>query len=162
MREWGKRQTGDFLNRIEQQPDVFNVMKIEKLVAYLFLTFILLVACFNIVGSVSMLIIDKRTDMQTLRHLGASPHMVFRVFLYEGRCIALLGAVIGLAFGLLLCWLQQTFGLIRLGGSSGDFIIDAYPVSVHALDILVVALTVVAVGFVSVWFPVWYLVRRLL
>lgn len=150
------------LNRIEQQPDVFNVMKIEKLVAYLFLTFILLVACFNIVGSVSMLIIDKRTDMQTLRHLGASPHMVFRVFLYEGRCIALLGAVIGLAFGLLLCWLQQTFGLIRLGGSSGDFIIDAYPVSVHALDILVVALTVVAVGFVSVWFPVRYLVRRLL
>lgn len=150
------------LDRLEQQPDVFNVMKIEKLVAYLFLTFILLVACFNIIGSVSMLIIDKRSDMQTIRHLGGSQQLIFRVFLYEGRCIAMLGAVIGLALGLLLCWLQQTFGIIRLGGASGDFIIDAYPVSVHAADVLLVCVTVVAVGFVSVWFPVRYLVRRLL
>lgn len=150
------------LDRMEQQPDVFNVMKIEKLVAYLFLTFILLVACFNIIGSVSMLIIDKRSDMQTLRHLGADPKLIFRVFLYEGRCIAMLGAIIGLGVGLLLCWLQQTFGIIGLGGSSGDFIIDAYPVSVHALDVLLVSATVIVVGFVSVWFPVRYLVRRLI
>lgn len=150
------------LNRMEQHHDMFNVMKIEKLVSYLFLTFILLVACFNIIGSVSMLIIEKRKDMQTLRNLGANQSLVFRIFLYEGRLISTAGAVLGLSFGLLLCWLQQTFGLIRLGGSSGDFIIDAYPVSVYPLDVVLVLATVLVVGFASVWVSVRYLVRRLL
>ncbi len=148
-------------NRIEQQPDVFNVMKIEKLMAYLFLTFILLVACFNIIGSVSMLIIDKRADMRTLYNLGATPRLTFRIFLYESRAIAVLGAVAGTLLGLLLCWLQQTFGIIRLGGSAGDFIIDAYPVSVHAADVALVFFTVIVVGFASVWLPVRYLMKRL-
>lgn len=150
------------LDRMEQHHDMFNVMKIEKMVSYLFLTFILLVACFNIIGSMSMLIIEKRKDMQTLRNLGATPHLVFRIFLMEGRFVALLGAVVGLALGLLLCWLQQTYGLIRLGGSSGDFIIDAYPVSVYPLDVLLVAVTVIVVGFASVWVSVKYLANRLL
>lgn len=150
------------LDRMEQHHDMFNVMKIEKMVSYLFLTFILLVACFNIIGSMSMLIIEKRKDMQTLRNLGATPHLVFRIFLMEGRFVALLGAVVGLALGLLLCWLQQTYGLIRLGGSSGDFIIDAYPVSVYPLDVLLVAVTVIVVGFASVWVSVKYLASRLL
>lgn len=163
-RELQEAAEGKFIvsNRFEQQRDVFNVMNIEKLMAYIFLTFILLVACFNIIGSVSMLIIDKRTDVETLRHLGASDRLVFRVFLYEGRAIALLGAVIGTLLGLLMCWLQQEYGLIRLGGASGSFIIDAYPVSVHWLDVMAVFATVIVVGFASVWYPVKFLSRRFL
>ena len=137
-------------------------MNIEKLVTYVFLTFILLIACFNIIGSVSMLIIDKRADVNTLRHLGASDRLIFRIFLYEGRIIALLGSVIGTVLGLTLCWLQQEFGLIKLGGSANNFIIDAYPVSIHLLDVALVFITVIIVGFASVWYPVKYLSKRFL
>lgn len=150
------------LNQLEQQQEVFNVMNIEKMMAYLFLTFILLVACFNIIGSVSMLIIDKRGDVQTLRNLGASDKLIFRIFLYEGRFIAVVGAIIGTLIGLGLCWLQQMFGFIKLGGSAGNFIIDAYPVSIHATDIALVFATVIVVGFVAVWYPVKYLSKRFL
>lgn len=145
------------LDQLEQQEDVFNMMNIEKLMAYFFLTFILLIACFNIIGSVSMLMIDKRNDMETLRHLGASDHLIFRIFLYEGRLIALLGAAAGGLLGIGLCWLQQTFGLIKLGTSSGSFIIDSYPVSIHFTDVLLVLSTVLVVGFVCVWYSVKYL-----
>lgn len=150
------------LNQFEQQQEVFNVMNIEKLVTYVFLTFILLIACFNIIGSVSMLIIDKRADVDTLRHLGASDRLIFRIFLYEGRIIALLGSIIGTILGLTLCWLQQEFGLIKLGGSANSFIIDAYPVSIHLLDVTIVFITVIIVSFASVWYPVKYLSRRFL
>ena len=150
------------LNQFEQQQEVFNVMNIEKLVTYVFLTFILLIACFNIIGSVSMLIIDKRADVDTLRHLGASDRLIFRIFLYEGRIIALLGSIIGTILGLTLCWLQQEFGIIKLGGSANSFIIDAYPVSIHLLDVVIVFITVIIVSFASVWYPVKYLSRRFL
>lgn len=149
-------------DRIEQQQDMFSVMEIEKMVAYFFLTFILLVACFNIIGSVSMLIIEKRSDMEILRHLGADEQMLRHIFLYEGRLIALLGAVIGVALGLMLCYAQQELGLLRLGDSSGTFIVDAYPVSVHLLDVLLVFVTVIMVGFCAVWYPVRHLSKRLL
>lgn len=149
-------------DRIEQQQDMFAVMEIEKMVAYFFLTFILLVACFNIIGSVSMLIIEKRSDMEILRHLGADEQMLRHIFLYEGRLIALLGAVIGVALGLMLCYAQQELGMLRLGDSSGTFIVDAYPVSVHLLDVLLVFVTVIVVGFCAVWYPVRHLSKRLL
>lgn len=149
-------------DRMEQQEEIFGIMNIEKLMAYFFLTFILLVASFNIIGSLSMLIIDKRADVATLRHLGADDRLIVRIFLLEGRLISLLGAVIGVVLGLLLCYLQQTFGLLRLGGEAGNFIIDAYPVSVHLADIAVVFLTVIAIGFCSVWYPVRHLSKRLL
>lgn len=148
--------------QMEQQEEVFNVMQIEKLMAYLFLTFILLIACFNIIGSVSMLIIDKRDDVATLRHLGANERTIFRIFLFEGRFIALLGAFVGTLAGLALCWAQQEFGLIKLGGSAGSFIVENYPVSVHASDVLLVLATVIIVGFIAVWYPVKYLSRRFL
>ena len=127
-------------DRYEQQADTYRIMRVEKLISYLFLTFILVIACFNVIGSLSMLIIDKREDVVTLRNLGAS---------------------VGVALGLFLCWLQQAFGLIRLG-SSGSFVVDAYPVSVEAMDVLVVFVTVLLVGFLSVWYPVRYLSKRLL
>lgn len=150
------------LNRAEQQEDTFNVMNIEKTMAYFFLTFILLVACFNIVGTVSMLMIDKRADVVTLRSLGADEGLIFRIFLCEGSMISFLGAVAGTLLGLLICYLQQTFGLLSLGGSSGNFIIDAYPVSIHPSDVVIVFFTVLIVGFLAVLYPVKYLTRRFL
>ena len=155
---------GRFLvqDRYEQQDDTFRIMKVEKLIAYVFLTFILIIACFNIIGSLSMLIIDKRQDVVSLRNLGATDRQITRVFLFEGRMISAIGAIIGILIGLLLCWLQQQYGLIRLGSSEGSFIVDAYPVSVHPWDVVIVFLTVLAVGFLSVWYPVHYFAKRLL
>ena len=150
------------LDRYEQQDDTFRIMKVEKLIAYIFLTFILMIACFNIIGSLSMLIIDKRNDVQTLRNLGANDSQICRIFLFEGRMISVIGAVIGILIGLLLCWLQQQFGIVRLGSSEGNFVVDAYPVSVHPWDIVVIFFTVIVVGFLSVWYPVRYFARRLL
>jgi lipoprotein-releasing system permease protein len=137
-------------------------MKIEKLIAYIFLTFILMVACFNIIGSLYMLIIDKKDDVVTLRNLGASDKQITQIFLFEGRLISAIGAIFGIAVGLLLCWIQQTYGVISLGSSEGSFVINAYPVSVHPWDVIIVFLTVMAVGFLSVWYPVHYFSRRLL
>ena len=149
-------------DRFEQQDDTFKIMKIEKLIAYIFLTFILMVACFNIIGSLSMLIIDKRNDVVTLRNLGATDRQIVRIFLFEGRMISAIGAVVGIAVGLLLCWLQQQYGIVGLGSSSGSFVVDSYPVSVHPWDIILVFVTVLIVGFLSVWYPVRYFARRLL
>ena len=150
------------LDRYEQQDDTFKIMKIEKLIAYIFLTFILIVASFNIIGSLSMLIIDKKDDVVTLRNLGASDKQIVRVFLFEGRMISAIGAVIGIALGLLLCWIQQTYGVVALGSSSDSFVVNAYPVSVHPWDVVLVFLTVLAVGFLSVWYPVHYFAKRLI
>lgn len=129
----------DFLvqDRYEQQADTYRIMEIEKLISYLFLTFILMIACFNVIGSLSMLIIDKRDDVVTLRNLGASDRQIVRIFLFEGRMISFFGAFAGVVLGLLHCWLQQEYGLIALG-SSGSFVVDAYPVSVHASDVLLI------------------------
>ena len=150
------------LNRYEQQEDTFHIMQVEKFIAYLFLTFILLVACFNIIGSLSMLMIDKRADMQTLRALGANHRQTAQIFLFEGWLISGIGAVIGIGIGLLLCELQIAFGLVKLGASEGSFLVDAYPVSVHATDILLIFVTVLAVSFIAVWFPVRRMTRHLL
>lgn len=150
------------LDRFEQQEDTFKIMSIEKLMAYIFLTFILVVACFNIIGSLSMLIIDKKNDVVTLRNLGANDKQITRVFLFEGRMIAVIGAVIGIGLGLLLCLLQQQYGFVRLGESEGSFIVDAYPVSVHYTDVAIIFVTVIAVGWLSVWYPVRALSKRLL
>lgn len=150
------------LNRYEQQEDVFRIMRVEKLVAYIFLTFILVIACFNIIGSLSMLIIDKRDDMATLRNLGADDRTIVRIFSFEGRLISFIGVVAGTVLGLLLCLAQQHFGLLKMGDEAGSFIVDAYPVSVHAWDIAVIFVTVLVAGHLSTWYPVRYLSKRLL
>ena len=153
----------DFLvqDRYEQQADTYRIMEIEKLISYLFLTFILMIACFNVIGSLSMLIIDKRDDVVTLRNLGASDRQIVRIFLFEGRMISFFGAFAGVVLGLLLCWLQQEYGLIALG-SSGSFVVDSYPVSVHASDVLLIFITVLLIGVLSVLYPVRFLSKRLL
>lgn len=150
------------LDRYEQQADTFKIMQIEKLMAYLFLTFILVVACFNIIGSLSMLIIDKKNDVVTLRDLGATDKDITRIFLFEGRMITVIGAIAGIAVGLILCLLQQQFGLIRMGDADGSFVVNAYPVSVHYVDIIIIFFTVIVTGWLSVWYPVRALSKRLL
>ena len=108
-----------------------------------------------------MLIIDKRDDVVTLRNLGANDRQIIRIFLFEGRMISFLGAFIGVILGLVLCWLQQEYGLISLG-NSGSFVVDAYPVSVHVWDVVLIFVTVLVIGSLSVWYPIRFLSRRLL
>ena len=145
------------LDRFEQQADTFRIMQIEKVLAYVFLTFILIVACFNIISSLSMLIIDKKNDINTLHNLGANDRQIQSIFLYEGRIISAVGALIGIGLGLALCGLQQAFGFVKMGESSGTFIVNAYPVSVHYWDVLVVFITVILIG----WAASWIAARRL-
>lgn len=154
----------DFLvqDRYEQQADVFKIMKIEKLISYLFLTFILMIACFNVIGSLSMLMLDKKEDVMTLRNLGANDQMISRIFLFEGWLISLFGAISGIVLGLILCFAQQKFGFISLGNGNNAFVVNAYPVSVEFGDVVLIFLTVLLVGLLSVWYPVRYLSRRLL
>jgi lipoprotein-releasing system permease protein len=154
----------DFLvqGRYEQQEDIFRIMEIEKLISYLFLTFILMIACFNVVGSLSMLIIDKKEDVTTLRKLGASDKLISRIFLLEGWMISFFGALSGIVLGLVLCLAQQEFSFLTLNVSGGIYLVDAYPVSVHVDDILFVFITVMLMGLLSVWYPVRYLGKRLL
>ena len=141
------------LDRFEQQSDTFNIMQIEKVLAYVFLTFILMVACFNIISSLSMLIIDKKADAATLRNLGATDRQIRSIFLFEGRIISAIGAVVGILLGLLLCWLQQEFGLVHMGDSAGSFVVNAYPVSVHYDDVAIVFITVLLIGWAAAWIP---------
>lgn len=147
------------LDRYEQQRDVYKVMQVEKLISYVFLTFILLVACFNIIGSLSMLIIEKRDNMNTLRSFGADNKIISNIFVFEGVIVSFVGAVVGILLGLVLCLAQQEFGLISTGGS-GDFIMDSYPVRVIWSDILVVFATVLVTGVVAVWLPVRVLTKK--
>ena len=149
-------------DRYEQQNDVFRVMRIEKLISYFFLSFILLVACFNIIGSLSMLMIDKRQDIQTLRSLGANDSQICTIFRLEGHIISLAGALLGLVLGTVLCWIQQEYGIVTMGDSEGSFIIETYPVSVYLTDILLVLVTVLAVGWLAIWYPVKYLAGKIL
>ena len=148
------------MDRYEQQEDTFKIMKIEKLISYIFLTFILMIACFNIIGSISMLIIDKKNDAMTLRNLGATEHQIANIFMIEGRMISLVGAIIGIVLGLSLCLIQQHFGIIKFGQSAGSYIIDSYPVSVHVTDLIIVFITVLVVGLISVWYPVRQLSKK--
>lgn len=139
-------------DRYEQQADFFRILKIEKLLTALLMAFILLIACFNVIGSLSMLIIDKREDIRILSDLGADQQTIRRVFLYEGWLISGLGALLGLVLGVVICLLQQHFGFLKLG-SGDDYVISAYPVLVQPTDILIVAAMVLLLGFVSAWYP---------
>ena len=139
-------------DRYEQQADFFRILRIEKLLTILLLVFILLIASFNIIGSLSMLIIDKREDIRILSDLGADTATIRRTFLLEGWLISSLGALIGLITGVLLCLGQQYFGWLKLG-SGEDYIIQSYPVLVQWTDILLVAVIVLALGLVAAWYP---------
>lgn len=140
------------LNRYEQQADFFRILRIEKWLTILLLVFILLIASFNIIGSLSMLIIDKREDIRILSDLGADEPTIRRIFLLEGWFISALGTLLGIIIGVLVCLGQQHFGWLKLGTGS-EYIISVYPVQVQIADILLVAAVVLALGFVAAWYP---------
>jgi len=152
----------DFLvqNRYEQQEMFYKVMKAERLAIYVILTFILIIASFNIIGSLTMLIIEKERDIRILKSLGADNSLIKRIFIYEGWMISFIGTCLGLALGFLICAAQQHFGIVKLAGES--LLIDAYPVRMHLIDFFLVAVTVMAIGYGAAWYPVHYLSRRYL
>lgn len=139
-------------DRYEQQEDVFRIMQIEKLISFAFLCFILFVACLNIMGSLSMLKIEKRDDIQTLSAIGSTTKQIRSIFALEGLMIILGGALFGMIIAIAMCLLQQHYGLIRMGQGEGSFIIDAYPVVVKTMDMLTIFIAVVLLGGVSVLF----------
>lgn len=143
-------------DRYEQQESFFKIMKIEKWITFLILAFILLIATFNIIGSLSMLIIDKKEDIETLKNLGAENSLIKRIFLFEGWLISVAGASAGVILGTFLCLIQQYFGVIKLGDGS-NYIVNAYPVLTNIWDILLVFITVFLMGFLAALYPVRYI-----
>ena len=150
----------DFLvqDRFEQQELFYKVMKSEKLAIFIILTFILIIASFNIIGSLTMLIIEKEKDIKILRSLGASDQLIRRIFIYEGWMISFIGAFGGLIVGFLVCFVQERFGLIKF--SSDSLLIDAYPVVIKLTDFFIVGTTVLLIGYLAAWYPVRYLSKK--
>lgn len=145
----------------QQHEMLYKVMKSEKFAIYLILTFILIIGSFNMIGSMSMLIIDKKNDIKTLSHIGLSKKGIRRIFVAEGRMISIGGAVVGLLLGLLVCWLQQTFGFLKLD-SMGSFVISNYPVKMIWTDFVLVLATVVGIGLLASWYPIRIFTKRYL
>jgi ABC-type lipoprotein release transport system permease subunit/ABC-type Zn uptake system ZnuABC Zn-binding protein ZnuA len=147
-------------DRYEQQEASFKMVQIEKWVSFLMLCFILVLALFNLLGSLAILMIEKEDDVSKLRSMGADNRMINRIFLFEGWMISLFGAMAGVVIGLALCFLQQRFGLISLGATAGTFVVDAYPCEVEWMDVIIVFITVVVIGFLAVFYPVHFLGRK--
>jgi ABC-type lipoprotein release transport system permease subunit len=148
-------------NRFEQQEDLFRMVSIEKWVTFLILAIILVIAVFNIVGSLTILIIEKNEDIRILKNLGADNKLILKVFLFEGCLITFVGTIAGIILGLIICLLQQYFGLLQLGSTPGTFVMDAYPVVVELLDVLLIFVTVSMIGLLAVVYPVNNLRKRL-
>ena len=135
-------------------------MKSERLAIFVILTLILIIASFNIIGSLTMLIIEKERDIEILKSLGADNDLIKKIFIFEGWLISIIGAAAGIILGFLVCWVQQTFGLVRL--QSESLLMDAYPVVIKLKDFLIVPATVLLIGYWAAWYPVRYLTKRFL
>ncbi|MEI7661654.1 MAG: FtsX-like permease family protein [Bacteroidota bacterium] len=142
-------------NRYQQQEILYKIMVSEKNYIFMILTLILVIATFNVIGTISMLILDKKKDIAVLQSMGATQRLIRRIFLMEGMLISLIGAVLGLGLGALICWIQIRFGLVRLGAADSSFVVSTYPVHMQVSDFLVVFLTVAAIGFIASWYPVY-------
>ena len=142
-------------NKYEQQEDFFKITKMEKWMTYLILCFILLIATFNIIGSLSMLILEKKDDIQTLRSLGATDRVIKTIFLFEGWLISILGALAGICLGIGIVLIQQKFGILKLGGE--NYVVDAYPVVLVATDIVITLVSVMVMGFLASIYPIKYI-----
>lgn len=147
-------------DRLMQNGESFRWIQIEKWITFLILAFILLIATFNIVGSLSMLIVDKQDDITTLRKLGANDNLITNIFMAEGWLITMSGALSGLLIGVILCWVQQEFGLLQLG-NSGTFIVDAYPVQLQWSDTIIVTTIVLLLGAITAGYTAHILRRKL-
>lgn len=145
----------DFIvkNRFQQQQILYSIMKSEKWVVFLILTFILIIASFNMVGSLTMLILDKKRDIGILHSMGATQKAIRRVFIYEGILISMISAIAGLVIGAVICLIQQNYGIIKLGSEQGSFVVDAYPVKTELIDFVFVFSTVMIIGLAASWLP---------
>ena len=151
----------DFIvkNQQEQQETLYRIMRSEKWAVYVILTFILILATFNVVGSLSMLMIDKRKDTEILKSMGADKHLIQRIFLNEGLLISVAGGIIGLLLGIILVLLQQQFGFVKFG-TGGNYVVDAYPVLLKFKDVLLIFVTILAVGCTSAFLTVRHAMRK--
>lgn len=151
----GQRLGEDFSikTRYEQQEESYKIMQIEKWITFLIVIFIMMIASFNVVGALSMLIIDKEKEIDTLANLGADNNLIRKIFAYEGILISEIGAAAGIVLGVVLCLLQEHFGIIGLGGDSGAYIVDAYPVVLHWSDVVWTALCVIIIGVLATIYP---------
>ena len=147
-------------NKFEQQELFYKVMRSERLAIFFILTFILIIASFNIIGSLTMLIIEKERDIEILKSLGADNNLIRKIFIFEGWLISIIGALAGLILGFVICWIQQKYGLVRL--HSDSLIMDAYPVVMKVKDFIIVPVTVLLIGFWAAWYPVRYLTKKYL
>jgi zinc transport system substrate-binding protein len=147
-------------NQFEQQEATFKMIQLEKWISFLVLAFILAIALFNVVSSLSMLMIEKQEDVRMLRSMGADDRLIRRIFMYEGSMIPAFGALIGILIGVVLCLIQWKFGIIQMGNTAGAFISDNYPVRVNPVDLLIIFLTVFGIGMLVSWYPVRYLGRK--
>ena len=147
-------------NRYEQQEIFYKVMKSERLAIFFILTLILVIASFNVIGSLTMLIIEKERDIGILKSLGADNNLIRKIFIFEGWLISIIGALAGIILGYIICWLQQTFGIIRLNSES--LIMDSYPVVMKLRDFIIVPSTVLLIGYWAAWYPVRFLTKKFL
>lgn len=147
-------------NKYQQQEIFYKVMQSERLAIFFILTFIILIASFNIIGSLTMLIIEKKRDITILHNMGATNRLIKRIFIFEGWLISILGAVTGLVLGFIVCLLQQQFGFVKLQGET--LIIDAYPVVMQAADFIAVLVTVLVIGYLAAWYPAHYMSKKYL
>ena len=147
-------------NQQEQQETLYKIMRSEKWAVYVILTFILILATFNVVGSLSMLMIDKRKDTEILKAMGADNRLIQRIFLNEGLLISVAGGVIGLLLGIVLVLLQQQFGFIKFGTGGGNYVVDAYPVLLKLKDVLLIFATILVVGCTSALLTVRHAMRK--
>ncbi len=139
-------------NRYQMQEVLYRVFNTERWATYFILTFILLVAAFNVIGSLTMLVIDKKGDISVLKSMGASDGLIRKIFFKEGLIIALIGAIIGIALGVLVCWIQQSYGIIKLGGE-GTFVVSDYPVQMKISDIILIFFTTLTLGALTSLYP---------
>jgi lipoprotein-releasing system permease protein len=147
-------------NRYEQQEIFYKVMRSERLAIFFILTLILTIASFNIIGSLTMLIIEKERDIEILKSLGANSDLIRKIFIFEGWLISIVGAVTGIVLGFIICWAQQTFGIVKL--QSETLIMDSYPVVMKIRDFVIVPATVLLIGYWAAWYPVRFLTRKYL
>lgn len=147
-------------NRYEQQEIFYKVMQSERLAIFFILTFILIIASFNIIGSLTMLIIEKERDIEILKSLGADSKLIQKIFIFEGWLISIIGAIAGVILGFIVCWIQQKYGLIRL--QSDSLLMNSYPVLMKVRDFIVVPFTVLLIGYWAAWYPVRFLTKKYL
>ena len=146
-------------NQQEQQETLYKIMRSEKWAVYVILTFILILATFNVVGSLSMLMIDKRKDTEILKSMGADNRLIHRIFMNEGLLISVVGGIIGLLLGIILVLLQQQFGFVKFG-TGGNYVVDAYPVLLKFKDVLLIFATILVVGCTSAFLTVRHAMRK--